>query len=148
MFGSPKDLAVLESKFEIYENLSKEMLDKLERAVTTISDNSNRISLILERHEARLDQSDKTDEALLKLIDKIEKKIDNVEDRVNKLSRFRWVTVGVVAATMILFKMPDIFSFVRIPLTPAGDSAMMGAGKMYLNELLGHPIHQSDILSS
>ena len=27
MFGSPKDLAVLESKFEIYENLSKEMLD-------------------------------------------------------------------------------------------------------------------------
>ena len=148
MFGSPKDLAVLESKFEIYENLSKEMLDKLERAVTTISDNSNRISLILERHEARLDQSDKTDEALLKLIDKIEKKIDNVEDRVNKLSRFRWVTVGVVAAVMIVFKMPDIFSFVRTPLTPAGESAMMGAGKTYLNELPGHPIHQSDILSS
>lgn len=148
MFGSPKDLAVLESKFEIYENLSKEMLDKLERAVTTISDNSNRISLILERHEARLDQSDKTDEALLKLIDKIEKKIDNVEDRVNKLSRFRWVTVGVVAATMILFRMPDIFSFVKTPLTTAGESAMMDAGKMYLNELPGHPIHQSDILSS
>lgn len=148
MFGSPKDLAVLESKFEIYENLSKEMLSKLERAVTTISDNSNRISLILERHEARLEQSDKADEALLKLIDKIENKIDNVEDRVNKLSRFRWVAVGIVASIMVLFKMPDIFSFVKVPLTPAGDSAMMEPGKVNLNELPGHPIYQSDILSS
>ena len=39
-FGLGK-LQVLESKLDIYEDLSKEMLDKLERAVTTISDNSN-----------------------------------------------------------------------------------------------------------
>ena len=50
-------LAVLESKLDIYEDLSKEMLDKLERAVGTISENSNRVAVILERHENRLDES-------------------------------------------------------------------------------------------
>ena len=50
MFGLGK-LAVLESKLNIYEDLSKEMLDKLEKAVGTISDNSNKIAIILERHE-------------------------------------------------------------------------------------------------
>ena len=40
-------LAVLESKLDIYEDLSKEMLDKLERAVGTISENSNRVAVIL-----------------------------------------------------------------------------------------------------
>ena len=39
-FGLGK-LAVLESKLSIYEDLSKEMLDKLEKAVGTISENSN-----------------------------------------------------------------------------------------------------------
>ena len=43
-FGLGK-LAVLESKLDIYEDLSKEMLDKLERAVASISDNSNRVAL-------------------------------------------------------------------------------------------------------
>ena len=55
-FGLGK-LAVLESKLDIYEDLSKEMLDKLERAVATISDNSNKVAIILERHESRLEES-------------------------------------------------------------------------------------------
>ena len=59
-FGLGK-LAVLESKLDIYEDLSKEMLDKLERAVASISDNSNRVALVLERHENRLDKSDEND---------------------------------------------------------------------------------------
>jgi len=60
-FGLEK-LAVLESKLGIYEDLSKEMLDKLERAVASISESSNRVAIILERHEARLDESDKNDQ--------------------------------------------------------------------------------------
>ena len=56
MFGR---LKVLESKLDIYEDLSKEMLDKLERAVGAISENSNKVSVILERHENRLDESEK-----------------------------------------------------------------------------------------
>ena len=48
MFGLGK-LEVLESKLSIYEDLSKEMLDKLERAVSSIQESSNKVAIILER---------------------------------------------------------------------------------------------------
>ena len=108
-FGLGK-LEVLESKLTIYEDLSKEMLDKLERAVATISDNSNRVAIILERHESRLDKSDENDRAILKLIEKVEEKLDVVESRVNDLSRFRWITVGVATAAVVIIKSSDFFS--------------------------------------
>ena len=64
MFGLGK-LQVLESKLDIYEDLSKEMLEKLERAVFTISENSNKVSVILERHESRLDESQRSDQLII-----------------------------------------------------------------------------------
>ena len=69
-FGLGK-LAVLESKLDIYEDLSQQMLDKLERAVGTISENSNKIAIILERHESRLDESERTDNLIIKMIDEL-----------------------------------------------------------------------------
>lgn len=113
-FGLQK-LAVLESKLDIYEDLSKEMLDKLERAVATISDNSNRVAIILERHESRLDKSDENDVAIMKLIEKVEEKIDSVEARVNDLSRFRWITIGIALAAVTILKAPDIFANLLTP---------------------------------
>ena len=107
-FGLGK-LEVLESKLTIYEDLSKEMLDKLERAVATISDNSNRVAIILERHENRLDKSDENDVAIMKLIEKVEEKIDSVEARVNDLSRFRWITIGIALAAVTIINAPSIF---------------------------------------
>ena len=107
-FGLGK-LAVLESKLDIYEDLSKEMLDKLERAVATISDNSNRVAIILERHESRLDKSDENDRAILKLIEKVEEKLDTVESRVNDHSRFRWISVGIAIAAVTILEAPTIF---------------------------------------
>jgi len=107
-FGLGK-LAVLESKLGIYEELSKEMLDKLERAVATISENSNRVAIVLERHESRLDKSDENDRAILKLIEKVEEKLDAVESRVNDLSRFRWISVGIALAAVTILEAPTIF---------------------------------------
>ena len=69
-FGLGK-LAVLESKLNIYEDLSQQMLDKLEKAVGTISENSNKIAIILERHESRLDESERTDNLIIKMIDEL-----------------------------------------------------------------------------
>ena len=67
MFGLAK-LEVLQSKLDIYEDLSKEMLDKLERAVSTISDNSNKIAIVLERHENRLDEGERVNDAIVQMI--------------------------------------------------------------------------------
>ena len=108
-FGLGK-LEVLESKLSIYEDLSKEMLDKLERAVATISDNSNRVAIILERHESRLDKSDENDRAILRLIEKVEEKVEQIETKVSDLSRFRWITIGICLAAMTIINAPSLFS--------------------------------------
>ena len=109
MFKNNNELAVLESKFQIYEELSKEVLDKLERAVATISENSNRISLILERHEFRLNESDKNDQAIMKLIEKIEDKIEAVEEKVAAITRFRWLVVGIAIAITTVIQSREVF---------------------------------------
>ena len=85
------------------------MLDKLERAVATISENSNRVAIVLERHESRLDKSDENDRAILKLIEKVEEKLDGVETRVNDISRFRWISVGIAIAAVTILEAPTIF---------------------------------------
>ena len=89
-FGLGK-LAVLESKLDIYEDLSKEMLDKLERAVGTISDNSNKIAIILERHENRLDESERSDQLIVKMVEELKEthSKDNVilHERISALQK-------------------------------------------------------------
>jgi len=81
MFGFGRDLEVLEAKFQIYEDLSKEMLDKLERAVDKISESNQNVALILERHENRLEQSDRADTAIMELIKDVKTKISGVEKK-------------------------------------------------------------------
>ena len=106
MFGNGK-LSVLESKLDIYEDLSKEMLDKLERAVTTISDNSNKIAIVLERHENRLDEGERTNSTIIKMIEDHQKYDDrmfenlaskflDLEKRVERNTKF------VIGATAVL----------------------------------------------
>lgn len=89
-FGLGK-LAVLESKLDIYEDLSKEMLDKLERAVGTISDNSNKIAIILERHENRLDESERSDQLIVKMVEELKETHDKdntiLHERISALQK-------------------------------------------------------------
>jgi len=112
-FGFGNKFAVLESKFDMYENLSKEMLDKLERAVTSISENSNKISVILERHENKLEESEKTDALLLKMLDEVKaenkrdhkevkERILKVEEKIQEFSKFRWQVGGVIIVASLL----------------------------------------------
>ena len=77
-------LQVIESKLEIYEDLSKEMLDKLERAVTTISENSNKIAVVLERHESRLDESERSDALILNILDEIKEEQKSERERIHE----------------------------------------------------------------
>lgn len=120
-FGLGK-VQILESKLDIYEELSKEMLAKLERAVSSIQDNSNKVAIILERHESRLDENEKNGTAILKLIEKVEDKIGDVEEKVNNLQKFRWVAMGVAVALITLFEIPKV---VERTLTPAPKTSTM-----------------------
>jgi len=114
MFNDGSKVAVLESKLDMYEELSKEMLSKLETAVEKISEGNNRIATILAKHDERIDQSIKSDELIIKMIDELketeEKNNKIIHDRIDRLqveikafSKFRWQVGGVlvVAALMI-----------------------------------------------
>lgn len=141
-FGLGK-LAVLESKLSIYEDLSKEMLDKLERAVGTISDNSNKIAVILERHENRLDESERTDDLIIKMIDELKEqedknsrilheRIDRIQKKVDSNQKFV-VGAGAVLATLVTV-MQVVPPLVRV-LTPMVSSVSMDAVVMPVSEL-------------
>lgn len=116
MFGLGK-LEVLESKLSIYEDLSKEMLDKLERAVSSIQESSNKVAIILERHENRLDEGEKASDATIKLVDKMQADFNSLESKVESLSKFRWVTLGVVASGMVILNVLQIVGprFIQTP---------------------------------
>jgi hypothetical protein len=120
-FGSK--LQVLESKLDIYEDLSKQMLDKLERAVASISESSNKVAIVLERHENRLDESEKSDALILRLFEEfkaenrkqhneVSSKIGELENKINDFAKFRWVTVGIAIAAVTIIQAPRIFGHV------------------------------------
>lgn len=130
MFGR---LKVLESKLDIYEDLSKEMLDKLERAVTSIQENTNKTAIILERHENRLDEVDKSDQLILKMIEEMKTQHDkdtktlhdrlsNLQKKVDHNAKFV-VGAGAVLATLVavLQVIPPMIKF----LTPTANASMM-----------------------
>ena len=129
-FGLGK-LAVLESKLDIYEDLSKEMLDKLERAVSTISDNSNKIAIVLERHENRLDEGERTNDAIIQMIkdhqkydDRMFKNIDTkmveLDKKVVKNSKFVIGAMAVITTIVTLLQVaPPIVRLLTQPATAA-----------------------------
>ena len=113
-FGLGK-LAVLESKLDIYEDLSKEMLDKLERAVGTISENSNKIAIILERHEGRLDESERSDQLILKMIEEMKEthskdntvlheRISTLQKKVDQNAKFVVGAAAVIATFVTILQ--------------------------------------------
>lgn len=109
-------LDVLESKLNIYETLSREMLDKLENAVDKISESNQRIANILAKHDERIEQSIKTDDLIIRMIEEVKEsnskehktvtdRIKAVEDSVAELSKFKWQAAALVGAAVLIMGM-------------------------------------------
>ena len=130
MFGLAK-LEVLQSKLDIYEDLSKEMLDKLERAVSTISDNSNKIAIVLERHENRLDEGERVNDAIVQMIKDHQKyddrmfktisdKIETLEKKTDRNTKFVIGATAVLATVVTVLQVaPPIIRLLTLPTTAA-----------------------------
>ena len=113
MFSQNSKIAVLESKLSMYEDLSREMLQKLETAVEKISEGNNRIANILTKHDERIDQNYKTDQLILKMVDELKgenkehcsevgKRIDKLEEDVQEIGKIKWMTVGCGVVLAVL----------------------------------------------
>ena len=134
-------LDVLESKFQIYEDLSKEMLDKLERAVTTISDNSNKIAIVLGRHETRLDEGERTNLTIMKMIEDHQKyddrmfesmagKFKELEKKVERNTKFVIGATAVLATVVTIAQVAvPIWTKMASPATMTGSGVLGHAGR-------------------
>jgi len=112
MFSQDSKLAVLESKLSMYEDLSREMLSKLEAAVDKISEGNSRIATILAKHDERIEQSMKNDDLLVKMIDEmkedndkehkaISERFSKIDEKIESLVKFRWQVGGVLAVAVV-----------------------------------------------
>jgi FtsZ-binding cell division protein ZapB len=126
VFSQDSKVAVLESKLNIYEDLSREMLTKLEAAVEKISEGNNRIAQILTKHDERIEQSMKTDTLIIKMIDELKEESENdhkvIHERIDRLqaeikafSKFRWQVGGVLVVVGLLISAGSILP---LSLTP------------------------------
>ena len=113
MFNQESKVAVLESKLDIYEELSREMLAKLETAVAKISEGNARIAQILAKHDERIEASIKSDELIIKMIDEIKDteeknheilhgRIDRIQEEIKGFAKFRWQVGGVLIVGALL----------------------------------------------
>ena len=113
MFSDTSKVTALETKLDIYEDLSREMLAKLESAVDKISEGNTRIAEILAKHDERIEQSIKSDELIIKMIDEIKDneeknhriihgRIDKLQEEIKTFSKFRWQIGGVLIVAALL----------------------------------------------
>ena len=134
MFSNSSKVAVLESKLDMYEDLSREMLSKLEAAVDKISEGNTRIAEILAKHDQRIEQTVKSDELIIKMIDEmksneeknhkiIHDRIDKIQVEIKAFSKFRWQVGGVLLVAALIIgagsRLAPIF------LTPSQPAAIM-----------------------
>lgn len=107
-------LDVLETKFNIYEDLSKQMLDKLEAAVDKISEANSTIANILTKHDARIEQTLQNDQIFMKEVEEMKnenkedhkrvyRRIETLESKIEEFVKFRWILVGAVIIISFIF---------------------------------------------
>jgi DNA repair photolyase len=119
-------LDILETKFNIYEDLSRQMLDKLETAVDKISEANSNIANILTKHDERIEQTIKNDQFFMKEIDemKMENKRDHervysrmekLETKIEEFVKFRWILVGAVIIVSFVFSQSSVVVDILTP---------------------------------
>jgi archaellum component FlaC len=126
-------VSLLEERLASYDEISKQMLNKLEQAVEKISESTRNISQILIRHEERIDRASEANAALIQLINKtenelnnkIEKTVEDVKEQVDAnsieiedLKKGKWIWVGVVMAVSFFVSQLRIFDNIHLPLPP------------------------------
>jgi hypothetical protein len=130
-------LDVLETKFNMYEDLSRQMIDRLEQAVEKISDSNNKIATILTKHDERIDQTIRNDENFIKQLNELRlenkedhksvvERIEKIEIKLEDIAKFRWILVGGAIFISFIFSQTPIIVDV---LTPDPSPAMIERSK-------------------
>ena len=123
------------------------ILERLEKVVDTLQDNSMKMGQLLAVHNEKLDKQDKIDEVLFEKIDRLsadvnretnaikkgcERDIRKVDDRLRLMEKKMWSIAG--GLTIVSFLVSPIGQRVLRNLTPDVPSASIAAVVMPLSE--------------
>lgn len=123
-------VSLLEERLSAYDEVSKQMLTKLEQAVEKISESNNNISKVLIRHDERIEKAaedssdslrniEKTKTELKDEIKTLKDEIKTLSDNFSRTNRFIWMGLGMAALSSVLLsqiKLADFF----FPPSPQG----------------------------
>lgn len=123
-------VSLLEERLASHDEISKQMLSRLEQAVEKISESTRNISQILIRHEERIDRASEAGAALIQLINKtenelknnltttsesIKEQVDKNTDTIEELKKGKWVWVGIMAASSFFLGQFKVFEYIHFP---------------------------------
>jgi hypothetical protein len=120
--SSETKIAVLEERLSSYEL----MLNKIDEAIQIMGKTGQNISKMLAVHEERIEQCNKSDDYLSRVIeemrlenkdqhDAVSERIGKLEIKIEELVKFRWIIAGAVVIISFGFSQS---SFVVDVLTP------------------------------
>ena len=108
-------IALLEERINVYE----QMMERIDTAIQKIGETSQNISQMLAIHNEKIEQCNRTDNIIVKMIEDIKvsskeqheaiskelgDRIKTVEEKVEGLSKFRWQILGGLAVIALFIK--------------------------------------------
>jgi chromosome segregation ATPase len=106
-------IALLEERINVYE----QMMERIDTAIQKIGETSQNISQMLAIHNEKIEQCNRTDNIIVKMIEDIKEssrtqheaisrelgeRIDKVEEKVESISQFKWKAIGAIAIVAFL----------------------------------------------
>jgi len=98
-------------------NVNTAILERLERIVESLQDNSNKMGQLLAVHDEKLDKQDRIDAVLFEKIEQVDKKLDQhaesikkgcerdillVDGRLRTIEKKMWTIAGSIAVISVL----------------------------------------------
>ena len=106
-------IALLEERINVYE----QMMERIDTAIQKIGETSQNISQMLAIHNEKIEQCNRTDNIIVKMIEdikvsskeqhdqiseKLGERIGKVEEKVESISKFKWKAIGALAIIAFL----------------------------------------------
>ena len=130
-------IALLEERINVYE----QMMERIDTAIQKIGETSQNISQMLAVHNEKIEQCNRTDNIIVKMIEDIKEsskaqheaiskelgeRIEKLEEKVESISQFKWKAVGAIAIFAFLI---GVIPTATSLLTPAPAPATIERAK-------------------
>ena len=141
------------------QNINTAIIERLERVVESLQENSVKMGQLLAVHNEKLDKQDQIDQVLFEKVDRLhadlnretdsikrgcERDIRKVDDRLRTMEKKMWSIFG--ALSIISFLVSPVGQKIIRPLLTNGDeSAMIIRPQVLVDELSGYQVSELGI---